>query len=176
MIAIAAGLASTAAADVIWDEAVDGNLSNDPNSPTLLTFGVGDNIVRGTTLGSSVIPSDGYDAFGFTIEAGWTLEAIVLNAYLPATGGTTGFNFSSGAPLPLGGTLIFGPGVGGAFVGSDFLADGGIAPLGANDYFMEIREFGGPLAEWELNFVVTPAPSAMALLGLGGLVANRRRR
>jgi hypothetical protein len=41
---------------------------------------------------------------------------------------------------------------------------------------MEVREFGGPLAEWELTFTVTPAPSSVAMLGLGGLVAARRRR
>jgi hypothetical protein len=175
VIAALAGTASFASAQVVWDETVDGNLSNDPANPTLLNFSVGTNIVRGSTLGPSIAPSDGYDAFGFTIEAGWTLEAIILSAYSPATGGTSGFNFSSGAPLP-GGNLIFGPGVGGANVGQDFLVTQSIGTLGADDYFMEVREFGGPIAVWELTFTVVPAPSAMAMLGLGGLVAARRRR
>ena len=173
---VALATAGTAAsAQVVWDETVDGNLSNDPANPTLLNFGVGTNIVRGSTLGAATPPSDGFDAFGFTIESGWSLEAIILSAYSPATGGTSGFNFSSGAPLP-GGTLIFGPGVGGANVGEDFLVTQSVGTLGAGNYFMEIREFGGPIAVWELSFVVVPAPSAMALLGLGGLVATRRRR
>jgi len=161
---------------VIWDENNDGNLSDDPFAPTFLNFGNGDNIVRGSTLGSATPPSPGYDVFSFTVGAGFTLDAIVLSAYTPAAGGTSGFNFSSGASVTAGGALIFGPGVGGAAVGTDFLVTQGVGVLGADTYFMEIREFGGPLAEWELTFTVTPSPASLALLGFGGLVAGRRRR
>lgn len=179
LLALAAvgGLAASASAAVVaWDEAVDGNLSNDPTAPTVLNFVVDDNIVRGRTLGSSTPPSDGYDVFSFTIGAGQTLQSIVLSAYTPATGGTSGFNFSTGAAAGNGGTVLFGPGVGGSFVGSDFLVTQAVGPLGPDTYYMEVREFGGPLADWELTFTVTPAPSSVAMLGLGGLVAARRRR
>lgn len=161
---------------VVWDEAVDGNLSNDPFAPTVLSFGVGDNIVRGRTLGSSTPPSDGYDVFSFTIDPGFSLDAIILSAYSPATGGTSGFNFTTGSAAGAGGTFIFGPGVGGDAVGSDFLVTQGVGTLGADTYFMEVREFGGPLADWELTFTVTPSPAGVALLGMGGLLAGRRRR
>lgn len=175
---VALAAAGTAAsANVVWDEAVNGNLSNDPLNPTQINFAVGDNIVRGSTLGPSAPPSDGYDVFRFTIESGWTLQSIILSAYSPATGGTSGFNFSTGAAAAVvGANVLFGPGVGGANVGQDFLVTQSVGPLGANEYFMEIREFGGPIAVWELNFNVVPAPSAMAMLGFSGLIAARRRR
>lgn len=169
-------LSSPALASVVWDENVDGNLSNDPFSPTVLDFNAGSNMVIGRTLGSSTAPSDGYDVFSFVIEAGETLESIFLDAYLPASGGSSGFNFTSGAAAGAGGTFIFGPAADGTFVGTDFLVTQGVGSLGAGTYFMEVREFGGPLAEWQLNFNVTPSPSSAALLGLGGLVATRRRR
>ena len=34
----------------------------------------------------------------------------------------------------------------------------------------------GALVEWSLDFSVVPAPGAMALLGLAGVVGGRRRR
>ncbi len=177
-----AGLAGSAAAQtVVWDEGVDGNLSNDPTAPTNLgALGAGANIVRGSTLGPGTPPSDGFDVFRIDIAAGFSITDIILSAYSPAAGGTSGFNFSTGAAASIpGASIIFGPGWGGSNVGQDLLdvsIGGPISSLGPGTYFMEIREFGGPQADWELTFNVVPAPGAMALLGLGGLAATRRRR
>ena len=179
-----AGAASMAAAQgmtVVWDESVDGNLSNDPAAPTDLgSLGAGANIVRGSTLGPGTPPSDGFDVFQITIDAGFTLDSIVLSGYNTIDGtGTSGFNFSTGAAAFDGGTILFGPGVGAGDVGTNLFDLGfplPIGPQGPGTYFMEVREFGGPEANWELTFNVVPAPGAMALLGLGGRAATRRRR
>jgi hypothetical protein len=185
LVAVAGIAAAAAGQTVVWDEGVDGNLSNDPNAPTDLgTLGAGGNIVRGSTLGAGTPPSDGFDVFQINIAAGFSITDIILSAYSPAGAtATSGFNFSTGSAasnLPIGSPdLIFGPGWGAANVGQDLLdvaVGGPVASLGPGTYFMEIREFGGPLADWELTFNVVPAPGAMALLGLGGLAATRRRR
>ena len=181
LLALSAGVASSALAASTYDEGIDGPLSNDPLAPTVLDFSAGDNFVTGVTLGSGTPPSDGFDVFQFDIEAGETLTSIFLTAYDPATGGTSGFNFSTGAAASqIGAFVIFGPGAGGANVGVDFLANdlnGGVpGAQGAGTYFMEVREFGGPEATWTLNFVVVPAPASAGVLAMGGLLAVRRRR
>ena len=178
-LALCAGLAS--AQTILWDEAVNGTLSGDPTAPTNLgTLGAGASIVRGSTLGSATPPSAGYDVFRIEVAAGFSITDIILSAYSPATGGTSGFNFSTGAAASQpGSTVLFGPGWGGSNVGQDLLDSAFPAPIasvGPGVYFMEVREFGGPLATWELTFNVVPAPGALALLGLGGLAATRRRR
>ncbi|MEL6795513.1 MAG: PEP-CTERM sorting domain-containing protein [Planctomycetota bacterium] len=182
-LAIAALAASTAQAQVVWDEAIDGALSNDPAAPTDLgTFGAGGLIVRGSTLGPGTPPSDGFDVFEFDIAPGFEITSIILSAYSPNDPfATSGFNFSTGAAASeAGATILFGPGWGGANVGQDLFSAGFpfpiTSPLGADTYFMEVREFGGPQANWELTFNVVPAPASAALLGLGGLAAARRRR
>jgi len=49
-----------------------------------------------------------------------------------------------------------------------------IAGLAAGTYYLSVDGFFGATNTYDLS--VVPAPSAMALLGLGGLVAGRRRR
>lgn len=182
IVAMVAGAAAAQGVTVVWDEAVDGNLSNDPFSPTDLgTLGAGDNIVRGSTLGPGTPPSEGFDVFSITIADGFTLEGIVMSGYSTIDGtGTSGFNFSTGAAASdLGANILFGPGWGVPQVGGDLFDEGIFGPidsLGPGTYFMEVREFGGPEANWELTFQVVPTPASAVMLGLGGLVAGRRRR
>ena len=181
-IALIVASAGTTNAQVVWDEDINGNLSGDPTAPTNLgTFGAGALIVRGSTLGSATPPSDGYDVFQFNIDPGFEITSIILSAYTTDTGGagTSGFNFSTVAAAGNGGNVLFGPGWGAPNVGGDLFDEGLLGPitsLGDDTYFMEVREFGGPQANWELTFNVVPAPASAALLGLGGLAAARRRR
>ena len=50
MAATTLGLASSpAAGTVVWDEAVNGDLSNSGTTATAVTFGLGSNVVQGTT-------------------------------------------------------------------------------------------------------------------------------
>ena len=55
-------------------------------------------------------------------------------------------------------------------------SQGFAGPLGPGDYSFWVRQGGADAATWDLNFVVTPAPGALALLGLGGLFGTSRRR
>jgi MYXO-CTERM domain-containing protein len=48
--------------------------------------------------------------------------------------------------------------------------------LGAGTYYVSVDGWLGASNTYTLNVSGVPAPSAMALLGLGGLVAGRRRR
>ncbi len=65
------------ASTVVWDESVNGDLSNDGLSPTALTFGAGSNAVLGTT-GTPGSGSSGIDRdyFSFTVQTGFSVTSI----------------------------------------------------------------------------------------------------
>ena len=71
-----------------------------------------------------------------------------------------------------------------ADIGLDILPAMGAGPgsigftgaLGPGDYSFWVRQGGPDAADWDLNFVVTPAPGAIALLAFGGLLGGSRRR
>ena len=178
-LAIVGIAACVAQGQVIWDETIDGDLSNDGATPSVGgSLAVGDNLVRGSTgPGTGTIGEPGFDVLTFTVDAGEVVTSMILNAYDPATGGSSGFVLFDG---PLGdgtGTPFIGGSTGdGAAVGTDLFDQIGITELVAGDYTFEVREFGGPRSTWEVNFTVVPAPASAALLGLGGLAAIRRRR
>ena len=48
------GFTASSSADVVWDESVDGDLSTDPDEPTLVEFGIGSN----TLIGNVATPDD----------------------------------------------------------------------------------------------------------------------
>ena len=56
-------------------------------------------------------------------------------------------------------------------------SQGFTGPLGAGSYTFWAQETGPSTDNWDLNFVVSevPAPGALALLGLAGIAARRRR-
>lgn len=194
-VAGAAVLASAASAQtVIWDEAVDGNLSNDPYAGTPVGVVDGINIFRGSTLGPFVgngqnpatpgSMSDGYDIMQIQLTDTQIIDSIFISSLVTAPGNNVGFNILRGGTVDQrlagepGVIQTFGGAFSPAFVGIDWLG-----PQFANDpvtdgtYFFEIREFGSR-AEWEITFNVTtiPAPSTAGALGFFGLAATRRRR
>jgi len=171
-------ISQAVSASVVWDESIDGALSNDPSAPTQLNFSVGDNFVSGTTgPGSSTPPSNGYDVFSFTILAGQELLSINHTAWTPdVSTNTTGTALWDGATGDGTGTnLVGGLSMSSITLGNDILLGINGGPLGPGTYTFETREFGGQ-TEWTLNFVVVPAPGAASLVGVAAFCGARRRR
>ena len=78
-LAVAAVLpaASMASADLVYDESVDGEMSADPNAPTFISVGEGDNTVLFTTDGDG----DDRDIFTFNVADGFQLVGVVLDLF-----------------------------------------------------------------------------------------------
>jgi hypothetical protein len=183
---------------IIWNEAVNGQLSTNPASPTVLTVFPGSNEVIGETHGP-IIPATQLatdaDIFSFTVGQGFQLTAINILAfnYVPNTNPANPISYAavqtggritsttSGAAL-LGATL-FGnqapyPGVGGDLLpalagGPTLLAGSGFTPpLGAGQYTFWVQETNGSTS-YDFAFQITPdpipEPSTLTLFTLGGL-------
>jgi hypothetical protein len=65
--------AAVAAADTIWDEGVDGLLSTNPASPTVVTLVSPSDLVIGGGPG-------GLHVFGFTVPAGKTVSSMIIDS------------------------------------------------------------------------------------------------
>jgi hypothetical protein len=181
----AALLAATACiADVVWDEDIDGSLSTDRfNTTNFGTLEAGsNNLICDTQSGISKF-------FTFTIGAGEELSAIILDDWISEDdlgflGIVTGDFFNVDPTNPDVTQLLGYVHHGDTFVGEDILPAMGQGPgsigfvgaLGPGDYSFWIRQGGAELTTQDLNFVVTPAPGAVALMGLAGVAARRRRR
>ena len=163
-----AGVACAANASVVWDEGVDGDLSNDEFNATVLGLSMGSNNVIANIGGVGV---DFNDAMEFTIGAGETLASVTLVDFVVSGGNiATGFNVFDGANALLGSVSMST-----GDIGSDLLALSGVNQLGPGTYIVVMRE-GVLDQDYEISYNLIPAPASMALLGLGGLVATRRRR
>ena len=181
----AALLAATACiADVVWDEDIDGSLSLDRfNTTNFGTLAAGsNNLICDTQNGISKF-------FTFTIGAGEELAAIILDDWISEDdlgflGIVTGDFFSVDPAAPDVTQLLGYVHHGETTVGQDILpamgqgpgSQGFVGALGPGDYSFWIRQGGAQLTTQDLNFVVTPAPGAVALMGLAGVASRRRRR
>ncbi len=182
-LAIAAGIAAFTAASAsaqLWDEAIDGDLSNDTLTPTDVNpLSVGSNVITGT-VGDPSGAGEFVDSFTFTVGSGLSVEAINLVSYVTSGLNTSsGFNVATGtswdgdflAPNFLGSALFTT-----ANVGTDLLDQASLGgSLAAGDYTIGIFE-GTPGQAYSIDIVVVPAPGAAALLGVAGIAATRRRR
>ena len=177
-------VAAPALADIVWDEDIDGSLSTDRfNTTNFGTLAVGsNNLICDTQSGISKF-------FTFTIAEGEELSAIILDDWISEDdlgflGVVTGDFFSVDPANPDVTQLLGYVHHGETFVGQDILPAMGQGPgsigftgaLGPGDYSFWIRQGGAELTTQDLNFVVTPAPGALALLGLAGVAGRRRRR
>lgn len=182
------GSIASAGGLVIWDDAVDGDLSDDRFNPNVFVLGNGVSSVISETVFSN-FPDEGGDRDYFTvvIGAGQSLTSIILSEASNPNGGFDAAGFialqfgpivtvdpAAPNPAPLAGWLITFE----SLVGTDVLSDlsGGFSSLGEGEYAFWVQQTGEDLTRIRMDFHVVPAPGAMALLGLGGLVGVRRRR
>lgn len=163
-------------------------------------FSIPDNTPAGAS--SSIVIGSGGNVQDLTVTLQGMSHTWVGDLIISLSNGSTSVNLTNrpgnpattfGYSWDLGGDYTFDDaaaqtweGVGSAFTGT--LASGSYAPEGALSSFNGGSLVGtwtltisdnaggdlGSLQGWTLTNV--PAPSAMALLGLGGLVAGRRRR
>ena len=182
---VAALLAATSClADVVWDEDIDGALSLERFMPTY--FGTLDegsnNLICDTQNGISKF-------FSLTIGEGQELSAIILDDWISEDdlgflGVVYGDVFWVDPANPNVTDLLGYVHHGETTVGQDILpamgqgpgSQGFVGALGPGDYSFWIRQGGAQLTTQDLNFVVTPAPGAVALMGLAGVASRRRRR
>jgi hypothetical protein len=185
---------ASVSAQVVWDETNMGDLSSDPSAPTGLTLGVGDNIIFGSVGGGAGGLADVRDYVTFTIGPGQSLVGLVQLVYVDVvTGGpgNRGFHaINSGST-----SFIPDPVTAGMFLGGDHLdplpagtdmlptlasaplaGTGFSVPLGPGTYSYLVQQTGPELTAYSISLQVVPGPSALALLGLGGIAAMRRRR
>ena len=168
-------------AATIWDESIDGDLSNDSNSPTPIFFVLGStqDKVIGTVGGSN--PGEFFDAATIDVFYGFCLESIILVDYVAADENTTsGFNFFEGQGVL--GTYLGGSASGPADIGSNVVANA--TPVSAGSYTLDIRE-GTPGQAYDIDYVLckeafwneafdgdlsndTNAPTALGTLPLTG--------
>ena len=178
---------------IVFNEAVDGDLSNLPGAPTAVNFNVGVNSVWGT-LRADAASSDVRDYFTFTIAAGQQLTALLQQDYTDiasGNGANRGFHaISAGAtsaipsnstitrflgadhfdPVAAGTDLL--PGLG----TSTFGEIGFTGPLGPGTYTYLVQNTSDNPSRYELDFLVVPEPSSAAILGLFSVLAFRRVR
>jgi len=177
-----------AAATLIHDEAVDGDLSDNGSAPTVLSFGAGITEVAGSVQGDSF--GRDVDFFTFNIASGLELTAITLSAYdagdnLAFVGiddaATTDVIFQAPSETVLIGGTVFG----GDDIGDNLLPSAlslflslppSSGPLGEGDYTIWVNQTGDPSA-YTLAFNVVPEPTTGTLaLAAGCLLLLRRQR
>ncbi len=175
------------AADVVWNESNDGDLSSTPATPTALTFLTGSN----TVIGSLSEPDgDLRDFMTFTIAPGQFLTALTLDAFVADGPGFQGINSGSTGLTP-------GEDPEGDFLGLEFTANSYIGldmleslgdglfgsmgfpvPLGPGTYSYVIQEITpGQTTSYQLSFHMIPEPASAGIVAVAGmLLAVRRRR
>lgn len=188
ILSAAALAASPVTAQIIHNEAVDGDLSDDNLAPTFLAVSAGSNTVTGSTTGN---PNLDRDIFTIEVAAGFELAAVILTTY-DTTEDQSFFAVEAGnqitatfSPDALLGSALVGAEIGGS-QGDDVLDDLGFAifggsgftgTLGPGAYTFWFQETAAPV-NYAFTFVirVVPTPGVAATLGLAGLFAARRRR
>ena len=185
---LASAIVSSSSADVVYNEAIDGELSDLGFAPTYIQFGEGSNDVIFVTDQDG----DDRDFFTFTIEAGYELSGLVVNdfdtdnefnlAFISINGGST-LPFDPDAPDTeqlLGYTLFDERDTGSDIfleMGEAFATIGFDGPLGPGDYTIWAQETSPAVDAWNLGFIVNqvPTPGVPTLLGAAGLAGLRRR-
>src|SRR5438046_1777978 len=199
-------LAAAPAIATIYDEAISGDLSNDPAAPTALTLTPGLNSFIATVAGFPQFGgTDPQDWVSFTIPTGFVMVSYVNARYNSADDqGFTGFQFGSafsGDPfmaISYAGYAHFGTAatnpdmnpVPASTVGLNLLplmadpsfapgAAGFTPPLAAGTYTFLIQQ-GDPVTtgyQFDMNVRAVPeSGSSLCLLGMGGLAILALRR
>jgi hypothetical protein len=188
--AIPAGIAR--ASLVVFDEARDGDASDDRFNPTMVSLPQGVNTLRGFSGQSPTPDVHDLDYITFTIPDGYQLATFTLQS--ASVGGAFSFVGMQEGPIvtipadwysiesPLLGWAHFGS----ADVGSDLLpvmanspgSVGFSGPLGAGTYALWIMELDTSephTYSFGLGVTAVPAPSALLALLFFGLLGRRAR-
>jgi hypothetical protein len=194
--AVALGVASSpASATVVWDETVNGDLSNSGLTATTVTFGVGSNVVQGT-IGHDATGAIDRDYFTFTIGPNQVLSSLNILAGTQ-TLGLSFIGLQSGTQVTLATNSATAAGLlgwthyGASDVGTNILDNMSIAangssgfsiPLGPGSYAIWLQEISpGGSVPYAFDFQVASVPEAstwallLAGFGLLGLGFRRRR-
>ena len=150
---------------VLWNEANNGDLSNDALNPTSLgTLTQGENIITGALPESS--PEDGLDVFSFVVPQGLEVSAIFVTQ-LNTTGFDLGFNL-----FLVNGSNSTGSDVGalntsnsGLTVGDNLFskfANGFQGLLTAGTYTFDLRAFGDSFGANAYEFKLVTLPPNIA--------------
>lgn len=143
---------TAAQAATIWDEAVNGDLSNDGEATTPVVMTVGPNRVIGATGNSG----QGVDAdhFRFTVPPGTRLTSITLLDNTTVSGGSSFFGIAVGPSISATNLLTF-LHYSADQIGSNLMPMLGTGPLASGTYSVWVQETGGPV-KYGFEFVTTP--------------------
>jgi hypothetical protein len=196
LLSIVALCASSSRATVVWNEATNGDLSNNQAAPTPLTLSSGTNSVIGTTAAGD------QDWLALTIPAGFQLSSDVLAAYASTdsqgfTGVQAGSSFVGNpetTPSAYLGYAHYGTAAANGAAGTANLinvnllpimgntadasgSQGFTPPLAAGVYTFLIQQTGAT-TNYQFDFGVTaiPEPASLCLIGLTGVMMLQRRR
>ena len=190
-IALLAGITTTANAQVVFDEAIDGDLSDLGPSPTVLgVFGLGTTTIVGT-LGpdaggnGATNGSSDADIFTFTIAPGQVVSSFTTTRSGPGNQSFFGQASSSSiASFTENDTLASALDTGGLFTNagttSESLGGGVPATFGPGPNTFIFQETAAGPVNYSISFNVAtavPEPTSSALfvgLGLAGLARRRR--
>ncbi len=170
-----------AMAATVWDEGIQGDLSDDAGTPTELAIGLGSN----TIIGSMQSPADTRDFVTFTVPEGQQLTLLLQQQYEDVAsggGGDRGFHAINAGPT----SFVPGPDtadlfLGGAHLdplppGTDMLeilaaapqaGTGFSVPLGPGVYSYVIQQTGPELTAYTIEFVLEAAAA-----DVGGTVSD----
>lgn len=161
-----AALASPAAAAVIHDESVNGDLSSNAAAPTTVVLALGGNTITGSCHNIAPTP-DVRDYITFTIPAGHELANLNLLAYAPDNLSFASFNVGATSFVPsavTNGSFLTGIHIAGAQVGMDLMpafvsasvtTNALAAPkLGAGTYSFLIQQTSAIVQQYSLEFVL----------------------
>ncbi len=175
------GLTATPALAGSWIESSNGDISGNRLAPSLLNIALGGNQITGT-FGSGDL-----DYLRIDVPAGLQISAITVTSY---SGGSVSFigiqagtTFSIAPNIASPGALLGYALFGGADLNTNILpaiatgsgALGFTPPLNAGSFTLWLQETAGT-TEYGLNIVAIPAPGSAAVIVLGALALQRRRR
>jgi len=176
-------LASPAFAQVIHNEAVDGDLSDSGAVPMLFALSLGTNTIEGTlgpdAGGSGATNGNDADFFTFTLGAGQSITSFTTTRSGPGSQSFVGYSNSSSIASTTTTDLT-----GGNLFGDGFLNSTAITAIpttfGPGDHTFVFQEIGGGPVDYSASFEVVstvPEPSSAVLLsGLAMCGFIRRRR